>query len=92
MPPIDRELANWFTSTHPQSHFKSRLLVARAGPDGQRVTLLNRELTRRARDGTSSVHQVANPAELLEVLAESFGLRFPRGTEFTCPGLDWDAR
>lgn len=89
MPPIDRELANWFTSTHPRSHFKSRLLVARSGPDGQRVTLLNRELTRRARDGSSSVHLVGSPSELLEILASSFGLRFPQGTEFHCPGLDW---
>ena len=30
MPPIDREVANWFTSTHPQSHFRDRLMVAPA--------------------------------------------------------------
>jgi N-hydroxyarylamine O-acetyltransferase len=38
MPPIDRELANWYTSTHPQSMFRNGLLVARAGPAGRRVT------------------------------------------------------
>jgi N-hydroxyarylamine O-acetyltransferase len=91
MPPIDRELANWFTSTHPRSHFKSRLLVARAAPHGQRLTLLNREFTQRDRDGASSVRVVESPAELLDVLAERFGLEFPRSTEFPCPGLDWGA-
>jgi len=91
MPPIDRELANWFTSAHPQSHFKSRLLVARAGPDGQRFTILNRELTHRMRDGSSSVRLLENPAELLQVLDATFGLRFPPGTTFPCPGLDWPA-
>ena len=34
MPLIDRIVANWYTSTHPGSHFKNRLLVARALPDG----------------------------------------------------------
>ncbi|MBC7977656.1 MAG: arylamine N-acetyltransferase, partial [Myxococcales bacterium] len=45
MPPIDREVASWYTSAHPGSHFKNRLLVARALPDGGRLGLLNRELT-----------------------------------------------
>src|SRR5206468_3282749 len=51
MPLIDRIVANWYTSTHPESHFKNRLLVARALPEGARITLLDRELTRRRRDG-----------------------------------------
>jgi N-hydroxyarylamine O-acetyltransferase len=38
MPAIDREVANWYTSTHPQSSFKSRLLAARALPEGRRVS------------------------------------------------------
>jgi len=36
MPLIDREVANWFTSSHPQSHFKNRLIAARAAPAGER--------------------------------------------------------
>ena len=39
MPPIDRELANWYTSAHPQSHFKNRLLVAKAAPEGATAVL-----------------------------------------------------
>jgi N-hydroxyarylamine O-acetyltransferase len=86
MPPIDRELANWYTSAHPQSHFKNRLLVARAAPDGQRLTLLNDEFTSRARDGRAQSHKIGSPEELLTVLGDRFGLRFPPGTRFGLPG------
>jgi N-hydroxyarylamine O-acetyltransferase len=89
MPPIDREVANWFTSTHPASHFKNRLLVARALPDGGRLGLLNRELTTRRRDGHADRRVLASPDELLTVLAEQFGLAFAPGTRFPCDALDW---
>ncbi|MGC4084943.1 MAG: arylamine N-acetyltransferase [Vicinamibacterales bacterium] len=89
MPPIDRELANWYTSAHPQSHFRNRLIAARALPDGGRITLLNRELTRRDRSGHSKVTILTTPDELLDVLARQFGLRFPDGTIFPCDALDW---
>jgi len=89
MPLIDRIVANWYTSTHPDSHFKARLTVARALPDGGRVTLRNRELTIRRRDGRAEHHLVASPDELLAVLAEHFGLHFPPGTRFPCSALDW---
>jgi N-hydroxyarylamine O-acetyltransferase len=91
MPPIDRELANWFTSTHPQSHFRNRLIVARAGLAGTRLSILNGELTLRQADGRSDVHALASPEELLAVLAERFGLRFPAGTRFGPPGSPWPA-
>lgn len=87
MPPIDREVGNWFTSAHPQSHFKSRLLVARARPGGGRVTLLDRELTIRAPGAPPVTHVVTTAAELLDVLATHFALRFPAGTTFPSPGL-----
>ena len=88
MPPIDRELANWFTSAHPQSHFKNRLMAARATAAG-RVTLLNRELTHRAADGTAHTELVRDEGELLAVLAREFGLVFTAGTRFPCPWIDW---
>ena len=34
MHPIDREVANWWTSTSPASRFTNNLIVARAGPSG----------------------------------------------------------
>ena len=65
MPPIDRVVANWYTSAHPGSHFKNRLLVARALPDGGRIGLLNRELSVRGRDGHAERRVLASPDELL---------------------------
>ncbi|MBI5431221.1 MAG: arylamine N-acetyltransferase [Planctomycetes bacterium] len=89
MPPIDRELANWFTSAHPDSHFKNRLVVARALPNGRRATILNREFTLRAADGTADTRLMQSPDELLAILAEHFELPFPPGTRFPCVALDW---
>ena len=90
MPMIDRELGNWYTSTHPQSHFKNRLIVARATPTG-RLTLLNREFTLRGPDGRGDTRNLDAPEELLAVLAEQFGLRFAPGTRFGPPGSPWPA-
>jgi N-hydroxyarylamine O-acetyltransferase len=89
MPPIDREVANWYTSTHPQSGFKQRLSVARALPEGRRLVLLNRELAVRGRDGPADRRVLGSPDELLAVLAEQFGLAFAPGTRFPCDALDW---
>jgi N-hydroxyarylamine O-acetyltransferase len=91
MPPIDREVASWYTSAHPGSHFKSRLVVARALPDGGRVGLLNRELSLRDRAGHAERRVIDSPDELLAVLADHFGLAFPAGTRFPCDALDWPA-
>jgi len=88
MPPIDREVGNWYTSQHPGSHFKSRLTVARGLPDGGRVSILNRELAVRTRAGVDK-RVLETPRELLDALAEHFGMAFPSGTEFACPALDW---
>ena len=38
-PPIDIELSNWYTATHPQSGFVAGLIVARHLPDGTRLSL-----------------------------------------------------
>lgn len=89
MPEIDRVLANWYTSAHPESHFKSRLIAARALPEG-RVNLLNRELTRRRPDGSViETVTLTSPEQLLDVLAREFDLHLPEGARFACPGLDW---
>ena len=79
---IDRELGNWFTSAHPNSHFRNRLVVARSAPGGRRLSPLNNELTLRAADGRAEVQKAASPDELLSFLDQHFGLHFPAGTEF----------
>jgi N-hydroxyarylamine O-acetyltransferase len=90
MPAIDRIVANWYTSTHPDSHFKHRFLVARALPEGRRTTILNREFSVRERDGKADERPIATPDELLALLDEKFELTFPAGTQFPCSGLVWD--
>jgi len=89
MPLIDRELGNWWTSTNPESNFRQRLTAARAGLDGTRRSILNREFTRRRGAGILEQRVIATPEELLEILAEHFGLHFPAGTRFGPPGSAW---
>ena len=87
MPAIDRLLGNWYTSAHPESHFKNRLMVARATPSG-RKSLLNRRYTERE-PGTEKSRELANPAELRELLASEFGIELAEGAVPQCAGLDW---
>jgi N-hydroxyarylamine O-acetyltransferase len=77
MPLIDRVVANWFTSAHPQSSFRARLTVARSLPDGRRMSILNRDVTVRERDGRGETRTTRSAEELLHVLRDSFGLTFP---------------
>ncbi len=86
MHPIDVELANWYTSTHPGSHFKDRLTVARSYPGG-RKTLLNREFKLRSPGGEVTSRTLGSDREILHVLATEFGLDFPAHSRFDCPGL-----
>ncbi len=88
MPRIDWEVANWFTSAHPRSHFRDTLMAALALPDGGRVTLQDRELTVRTRASVEK-RRLGSPEELVEVLRSRFGLVLPEGTTFVTPGLDW---
>ena len=82
MPVIDRELANWYTSAHPESHFKNRLIVARSAAEGRRLTILNDEFSVRDRHGVATTRPLRSASELLEVLETEFGLGFPVGTRF----------
>ncbi len=88
---IDCELANWWTSAHPASHFKSRLIVARAGTDGTRSSIRDREFTHRRGPVILERRELATPADLLEVLGRHFALHFPPGTRFGQPGSPWPA-
>ncbi|MFO0612211.1 MAG: arylamine N-acetyltransferase [Polyangiaceae bacterium] len=74
MPSIDRVVGNWYTSTHPESHFKDRLIAARALPNGRRATLLNRDYTIRDASGVGTTTRIESPAALRDVLGEQFGL------------------
>jgi len=86
MHPIDRVLGNWFTSTHPQSHFRGALMVARATPEG-RLTLLDRTLTWRALGQDAQSQTLDSHAALFTALSERFGLRLPSDSPLPSPGL-----
>lgn len=74
MPLIDREIANWYTSAHPQSHFRDRLVAARALDTGCRISLENFDFTVRNRDGGATKTQLQSIAELGDVLVQKFGI------------------
>lgn len=66
----DYELANWYTATHPQSHFRHRLIVTRTTPDA-RHALLGGRLTVRGTDGTAE-RRFLDADEIERELAERF--------------------
>ncbi|MCF6311893.1 MAG: arylamine N-acetyltransferase [Verrucomicrobiales bacterium] len=85
--PIDRELGNWFVSTHTESPFFNTLMVARSSKNG-RVTLLNRELKHRDMTGKVVSRTLENSEQLLSSLRDEFSLVFPSKTQFDCAGLE----
>lgn len=89
VPAVDLELGNWYTCAHPESAFRHSLRASLTLGD-RRHTLLNRELTVRHADGRVERREIADAGELLAVLAEYFGLRFPAATRFgSRPDAPW---
>jgi N-hydroxyarylamine O-acetyltransferase len=78
--PIDFEMSNWYTSTHPDSRFVQTITTQRSTPD-TRYLLRNREFTI-MRGDQATTRTLTDDEEVLRVLAESFGLQFPPGTRF----------
>ena len=80
--PVDYEVANWYTSTHPRSHFLTSLIAARVLPD-RRLALLNTEWTTYLADGTTERRAIASVPDAKAVLQDVFGITLPRD-----PGLE----
>lgn len=74
--PIDYEVGNHFTSTHPSSHFLSTIIASRVG-DGRRYALRNTELTTHHLHGDSERRVLGGPAEIEDALEDVFSLSFP---------------
>jgi N-hydroxyarylamine O-acetyltransferase len=70
---VDYEVANWFTSTHPDSLFVNHLIAARSDPVA-RYTLFNNKFTVRNRNGTTERRTLNDVAEFGEVVARDFGI------------------
>lgn len=70
--PADIEMANWYTSTHPKSHFRHTLIAAKATDDA-RLTLRGSRMRVRTADGRTEEH-VLSAAEIEHALDERFGI------------------
>jgi N-hydroxyarylamine O-acetyltransferase len=77
-PPIDFEMGNWFTSTHPLSPFLDNLIVARPVADS-RATVFNRRFTIRSRDNRTTRRTLDGIEDYRDVLVGEFGLRLDDG-------------
>ena len=75
--PADYRVGNWWTSTHPDSHFVTGLTAARA-PGGRRLTLRNRQFTERTIGGNTIKRTLATTAEIRVVLQDEFLIRLPQ--------------
>ncbi|HSH75845.1 MAG TPA: arylamine N-acetyltransferase [Longimicrobiales bacterium] len=69
--PVDFEVANHFTSTHPDSAFVGTLTVQRSGPAGRHIL---RGRTYAVRDGDVETTRVIGPEELTSLLRDIFGV------------------
>lgn len=88
MHPIDCEVANWWTSASPASHFKTNVTAARAGRDGTRKGIRAGEFTHRRGAEILAREPITSAPRLLAILAEHFDLPFPAGTRFGTAGPD----
>jgi N-hydroxyarylamine O-acetyltransferase len=80
--PVDAEMANHYTSTHPSSPFTRTLTVQLSAPE-RSLILRGRKLIEETPTGETS-SEVPDD-ELLQVLAKRFTLSFPPGTRFDGP-------
>jgi N-hydroxyarylamine O-acetyltransferase len=76
---IDFEVANWFTSTHPQSAFVLNLTAQRCAGDTRHVL---RNLTYTVSCGQVEQTRELGRRELVPLLREVFGIDLPADTRF----------
>lgn len=69
---VDYKMANWYTATHPDSHFRRNLMLARTTPQA-RYALHNNQLSIRRPHGANERHGLTAD-ELEQHLKTTFGL------------------
>jgi N-hydroxyarylamine O-acetyltransferase len=72
----DYELANWYVSTHPESHFVTTLMAARPTAD-RRYVLRDNELTVHHASGATERRTFTRTVELRRVLEHELQIRLP---------------
>ena len=87
MPLGDREVANFFTRSHPVSHFKARLVAARAGETGKRRVLVHDEMEERAADGDGHGDEARRCGRAPRRIGHALRSSLPRGDPLRPPGL-----
>lgn len=70
---VDHIARNWYTSTHPESIFLNTLMCARS-QGAERLSLGNRNFSRRYPDGRVEQQRIESAGQLLELLQHEFGL------------------
>lgn len=81
--PIDFEVANWYTSTHPRSRFVLTLTAQLPQPDARHI--LRNRLYTIDRGTTQETRELKSKTELIELLHSVFRLSLPPDTEFRSP-------
>jgi arylamine N-acetyltransferase len=90
VPPIDLDMGNWWMSTNSASRFRQDLVLARMDDTKQvRYTLLNKELTIRAQDGSVEKLPLPSVRDILDAAAKYFGVQLPADTQFAIPNAPW---
>jgi N-hydroxyarylamine O-acetyltransferase len=86
--PVDFEMGNHYTATHPASAFRSRLMLRALTPRG-RVTVMNRDAT--LRDGEHvERRELADRRDLRALVAAHFGFDMPEIEALRVPSVpDW---
>jgi N-hydroxyarylamine O-acetyltransferase len=74
--PVDFEVGNWYTSTHPRSPFVTAAVAQRATPEARHSL---RNLTYATRRGQVVESRTIDRGELLPLLDRVFGIELPAG-------------
>ena len=86
--PIDFEMANHFTATHPNSLFRNRIMASVVTRDG-RVNIMNRDVTV-LRGAEAEISQLPDRSALRALLAEHFDIDLPEAETLQVPSVpEW---
>ncbi len=86
--PIDFELSNYWTATHPTSLFRQVMMMSAVTPEG-RVNVMNQDVTYVGADGAVR-YKLKDRSALRALLIEHFGFDLPEAETLIVPAIpDW---